>query len=110
MIHSRDIIASQPPVMAPTGLMFRLGLGALFLINALVAMMRPEDFAGLLEKSGVMGAVSSFGGLRSITLLIALNDAALGTLLISGKCRRFTNLAVGVYLLAITATKLLALV
>ena len=98
-------------MVAPaTGLMFRLGLGALFLMNALVAILRPEDFAGLLDKSGVMNAMSRLGGLRSITLAIAFNDALLGGLLISSKCRRFTNVSVGIYLLVVTAIKLLALV
>jgi hypothetical protein len=110
MINSRDIPA-RPQVLASggTGLLFRLGLGGLFLINAVVAVLHPGEFVGLINDSGLANVIGHIGGVRLVTVFVAVNDAALACLLFSGKCRRLTNLWIGLYLLVVTAIKVLAL-
>jgi hypothetical protein len=88
--------------------LFRFGFAGVFLINALVAWLQPQDFLGLMQKSL---AVNWLGSLEWLIPIIALNDLALGiVILITPKhYRPYVYAWTGLWFLAITVVKLTAL-
>jgi hypothetical protein len=87
---------------------FRFGFAGVFLINALVAWLQPQDFLGLMQKSL---AVNWLGGLERMIPLIAVNDLALGIVILAApkRYRPYVYAWSGLWFLAITIVKLTAL-
>jgi hypothetical protein len=87
---------------------FRFGFAGVFLINALVAWLQPEDFLNLMYKSL---AVNWLGRLEWLIPVIALNDLAIAIviLVIPKRYRPYVYAWVGLWFLAITVIKLTAL-
>jgi hypothetical protein len=88
--------------------LFRFGFAGVFLINALIAWLQPQDFLGLMQKSL---AVNWLGSLEWLIPIIAINDLALGiVILIAPKhYRPYVYAWTGLWFLAITVVKLTAL-
>lgn len=61
----------------------RMGLGLVFLANALLAIFKPEEFIELLDASFVSGVLPISAA--ALTKLIALNDAVVAILLLTGR-------------------------
>jgi hypothetical protein len=102
---------AAPAVGAPRGgwleLVFLLGLGSVFLVNAAVALVEPAGFIELVAASP-MGAVMGDGAW--IAPLIAVNDLLIGSAVIAA--HRFPILRApvlawaGVWLLIVTVLKI----
>jgi hypothetical protein len=88
--------------------LFRCGFAGVFLINALVAWLQPQDFLNLMNKSLVL---SWLGELRWLIPLIAVNDLLLGLMIlfVPKRYRPFIYAWAGLWFLAITVIKLTAL-
>jgi hypothetical protein len=88
--------------------LFRFGFAGVFLINALVAWLQPQDFLGLMQKSL---AVNWLGNLDPLIPVIALNDLALGIIILAApkRFRPYVYAWTGLWFLAITVVKLTAL-
>ncbi len=98
--------AAGRPLLEWTAL---VGLGVVFLVNAFVAVVQPEEFERLVADSAFDG-LSDIGWLAG---LIALNDLLVGIALIATVSLaryRFHALAwAGAWLLAVSAIKLTTL-
>jgi hypothetical protein len=88
--------------------LFRFGFAGVFLINALIAWLQPQDFLGLMQKSL---ALNWLGGLDLLIPVIALNDLALGIVILIAPrhYRPYVYAWTGLWFLAITLVKLTAL-
>lgn len=88
--------------------LFRFGFAGVFLINALVAWLQPQDFLGLMQKSL---AVNWLGSLEWLIPIIAINDLALGIIILVApkNSRPYVYAWTGLWFLAITVVKLTAL-
>ena len=83
-----------------------VGLGAVFLVNALTAVLRPEDFERLVADSA-FAALADAGWLP---MLIGINDLVVGSALIAAVwLSRFRPVVLawaGVWLMAVSAIRL----
>ena len=61
----------------------RIGLGLVFLANALTAILEPEEFIELLDASLVSGIMPVSAA--ALTKLIAVNDTIVAILLLAGR-------------------------
>jgi hypothetical protein len=88
--------------------LFRFGFAGVFLINALIAWLQPQDFLGLMQKSL---AVNWLGNLEWLIPIIAINDLALGIIILAAPkhYRPYVYAWTGLWFLAITVVKLTAL-
>ncbi len=88
--------------------LFRFGFAGVFLINALVAWLQPQDFLGLMQKSLV---INWLGNLDPLIPVIAINDFALGIIILIApkNYRPYVYAWTGLWFLAITVVKLTAL-
>ncbi len=88
------------------------GLAGVFLVNALVAWLQPDDFTELVEHSLVGRSVSAMSG-RWVAWAIAVHDLTIGVALLATVWftwpRRFVLAWAGTWLLAVTLVKLTAL-
>ena len=88
------------------------GMAGVFLVNALVALLQPEDFTGLVARSAMGRAVPAMSG-TWMAVAIGINDLLLGLAL--GTSIWFTRLRThvlawaGIWLLAVTVIKLSSL-
>jgi hypothetical protein len=87
---------------------FRFGFAGVFLINALVAWLQPQDFLGLLQKSPVVNWLPGLGWLIPV---IAVNDLLIAVVILAApkRYRPYVYAWVGIWFLAITLIKLTAL-
>lgn len=96
----------------PLELLLIVGLAGVFTVNALVAVLEPSDFTGLLERSLVGRAIPAMRG-RWVAWTIAVHDFTIGACLLATMwVRRARSLALGwagAWLLAVTLVKLTAL-
>ena len=87
-------------------LVFLLGLGSVFLVNAAVAIVEPAGFQELVAASPVGGLI---GGAAWIAPLIAVNDFLIGTSIIAAYRIRMLRAPVlawaGLWLLMVTVMK-----
>lgn len=86
--------------------LFRIGFAGVFLVNSVVAVVEPDSFVKLMHSSIMGHFVHNFA---PFTALIALNDAALGLLLLSGRWQSYVLAWSGLWLLAVTVIKATAL-
>jgi hypothetical protein len=88
--------------------LFRFGFASVFLINALIAWLQPQDFLGLMQKSL---AVKWLGHLEWMIPVIAMNDLALGIIILIApkNYRPYVYAWTGLWFLAITVVKLTSL-
>lgn len=86
----------------------RLGLAALFGVNALVAWIDPDDFTSLVESAGVDRLIDS----QVVLWGIRVNDfvVALAVLFAWNRWPRLVPVWVGLYLFGVGAIKLAAMV
>jgi hypothetical protein len=100
------------PQLQPLELLLIAGLAGVFIVNALVALLEPSDFTGLVERSLVGRAVPTMSG-RWIAWVIAVHDLTIGVALLATmwilRARPFVLAWAGVWLLAVTLVKLTAL-
>jgi hypothetical protein len=83
-----------------------LGFGALFLVNALAAVVQPEDFERLVADS----AFAPLADAEWLPVLIGINDLVVGLALIAAiwlsRFRLIVLAWAGVWLLAVSAIRL----
>jgi hypothetical protein len=88
-------------------IVFLLGLGGVFLANALVAIVEPEGFRELVAASPVGGLI---GDAAWVAPVIAANDLLTGTAVIAAhrvpRARSGVLAWAGVWLLVVTVMKL----
>jgi hypothetical protein len=103
--------AAVLPRVLPFDLVFLVGLAGVFLVNAVVAVVHPEDFTGLLSRS----ALARWAHLDRATWLVPLitvNDLLLGLAVLAVMWRaRGRSLVLawsGGWLLLVTLVKLSA--
>ncbi len=88
--------------------LFRFGFAGVFLINAVVAWLQPDDFLNLMEKSLVMNWLP---GLEWLIPVITINDLLIAVVILAApkRYRPYVYAWVGLWFLAITVIKLTAL-
>lgn len=88
--------------------LFRFGFAGVFLTNALIAYVQPEDFLKLMEKSL---ATNWFSRPDLLIPMITLNDFAIAVVILAAprRYRPYVYAWTGLWFLAITVIKLLAL-
>jgi hypothetical protein len=100
------------PQLQPLELLLIAGLAGVFIVNALVALLEPSDFTGLVERSLVGRVVPTMSG-RWIAWVIAIHDLTVGASLLATlwipRARPFVLAWAGAWLLAVTLVKLTAL-
>jgi hypothetical protein len=100
------------PQVQPLELLLIAGLAGVFIVNAVVALVEPTDFTGLVERSLVGRAVPTMSG-RWIAWVIAVNDLTIGVSLLATmwivRARPFVLAWAGAWLLAVSLVKLTAL-
>ena len=88
------------------------GLAGVFLVNAIVAVLDPSDFTGLVERSLVGRAIPVMRG-GWIAWMIAVHDLTIGVSLLATmwfiRARRFVLAWAGAWLLMVTLVKFTAL-
>lgn len=91
---------------------FLSGLAGVFLVNAIVAFVQPDDFTRLVARS-TLGEWVHLAGSSWIGPLIAINDLLLGVAVIAAirftRTRALVLAWTGAWLFAVTAIKLTAL-
>ena len=89
-----------------------VGLAGVFLVNALIAWLQPDDFVDLVRHSAVAGLFPVEPG-RWVAWVIGLNDVVLGVLLVAtircGRNRAAVLAWSGVWLLSVTVIKMTSL-
>jgi hypothetical protein len=91
----------------PLELLFRAGFAGVFLVNAALAILEPRGFETLMRNSFI-GAFLGFN-LTPWLWLIAVNDALLGGLILSGRWRSVVLAWSGAWLFAVTLLKVSSL-
>jgi len=88
------------------------GMAGVFLVNALVAVLQPSDFTGLVARSALGRTVPAMAG-DWMAVAIGLNDLLLGLALVLAlwltRLRTYVLAWAGVWLLAVTVIKLSSL-
>ena len=88
-------------------LIFRVGFASIFLINAVVAALRPEDFLGMLENNIIASRLGYHDLMIKFTMI---NDLLLGVFLLLGKYKRLVYPWAGAWLITVAGLKLMNLV
>jgi hypothetical protein len=87
-------------------------LAGVFMVNAIVAVLEPSEFRGLLERS-LVGRVISTMSDQWVAWVIAVHDLTIGLSLLAtmwfGRARPFVLAWAGAWLLAVGVVKLTAL-
>ena len=100
------------PQLQPLELLLIVGLAGVFMVNAIVALLEPSDFTGLLERSLVGRMVPTMSG-QWVAWVIAVHDLTIGVSLLATmwilRARPFVLAWAGAWLLAVALVKLTAL-
>jgi hypothetical protein len=72
---------------------FRLGLGSVFIINSLTALIQPDGFRKLIEHNFI---AQSVGHYQLQLYIIAVNDMLLGLILLSGFKKKYVYAWAGI--------------
>lgn len=92
--------------------LFLLGLAGVFLVNAVVAVVDPDDFTDLVARSG-FGQALRLDRVPWLGPAIAVNDLVLGAAVLAAarltRARAIVLAWTGLWLLAVTLIKLTAL-
>jgi len=86
---------------------FRIGFAGVFLVNSITALVDPSGFTRLMQNSLMGGFIQDF---TPFVRLIAVNDFALGLLVLSGLWQKYVLAWSGLWLLAVTLIKLSTLI
>ncbi len=78
--------------------LFRIGLGGIFLTNSVIAWTAPGDFKDLLTSNNL---TSHIGHADLLVKLIGINDAALFLVILSGQYRKLVAVWGSVWLVAV---------
>lgn len=85
------------------------GLAGVFLVNALVAVVQPSDFTGIVDRSLIGRTVPALSA-DWVAWVIGINDGAIGVCLVVALCARrarsFVLAWAGLWLLAVTVVKM----
>lgn len=109
--------AAQParplaPKLQPLELLLIVGLAGVFMVNAIVALLEPSEFRGLLERSLVGRVIPTMSG-QWVASVIAVHDLTIGVSLLATvwipRARPFVLAWAGAWLLAVALVKLTAL-
>lgn len=88
------------------------GLAGVFLVNALVAVLQPSDFTGLVDRSLLGRWFPAFSG-SWVVWAIAINDLSLGICLVaatwSRRARPYVLAWAGIWLFVVTVIKVTSL-
>ncbi|HEX8226962.1 MAG TPA: hypothetical protein VF572_03780 [Candidatus Saccharimonadales bacterium] len=106
---ARDrLIALQRRLMSDAALsgIFRGGFAFIFLINGVIAWIKPADFIHLLESFPV---ASMLGFIPQMVMFTGLHDVVLGLLILSGKWQKYVLAWAGLWLSLVTVIKLVSL-
>jgi hypothetical protein len=79
-------------------LLFRIGLGGIFLANSVTAWVAPGDFKDLIISNSLAGHI---GHADFLVKLIGVNDAALFLVILSGQYRKLVAIWGSLWLAAI---------
>lgn len=100
------------PQLPPLELLLIAGLAGVFVVNAIVAVVEPSDFTGLLEQSLVGRTIPTMSD-RWVAWAIAVHDLTIGVLLLATvwilRARPFVLAWAGAWLLAVALVKLTTL-
>jgi hypothetical protein len=99
-INPQLLRSMQEPLLA---WIFRVGFASIFLINCVNAWVRPADFQGLLN-SFPLPLIRDHTSL--FIKFAGLNDLILGSLILSGKFKRYIWAWAGVWLAIVSLVKL----
>ena len=98
--------------MEPLELLLIVGLAGVFMVNAMVALLEPSDFTGLVERSLVGRSIPALNG-QWVAGLIAVHDLTFGVALLATiwmpRTRAFVLASAGAWLLLVTFVKLTGL-
>ncbi len=84
--------------------LFRAGFASIFLANAVVAVVTPEAFKGLIT-TNIIGQYFPASLIDAMVWFIALNDVFIGVAILSGKWRYFIYIWAGLWLIIIAGIK-----
>lgn len=112
IVSNKRVGTSVPGDLRNFELALLAGLAGVFIVNALVAYLQPDDFVDLVRASALSGHFPVSPG-RWLAWAIGVNDLALGLLLVASiRFRRWKSAMLawsGVWLLAVTVVKLTSL-
>jgi hypothetical protein len=98
--------------LQPLELLLLVGLAGVFMVNAIVALLEPSEFRGLLERS-LVGRVIPTMSRHWVAWVIAVHDLTIGVLLLATawilRARPFVLAWAGAWLLVVALVKLTAL-
>jgi len=100
--YVRSILGNDGPLE----LVFRIGFATIFLTNAWTSLADPSSFLRLIDQN-ILGHLVGHYELQ--LYLIALNDSALGLLILSGYKKRLVYAWAGAWLLIVTFFKITSL-
>lgn len=107
----REGAAVLPRLLFPLDFVFLAGLAGVFLVNAVVAVVHPEDFTGLLSRSA-LARWAHLDGATWLVPLITVNDLLLGFAVLAvlrrARGRSLVLAWSGAWLLLVTLVKLSA--
>lgn len=96
----------RPLISQSLDLCFRIGMGLVFIINSVTAIMQPSSFRKLIESNFLAHAI---GHTQIMLYIIAVNDALLGMLIVSGIKRKYIYAWAGLWLFIVTFIKFTSL-
>ncbi|WP_018465035.1 hypothetical protein [Calidithermus timidus] len=109
-VESALRLTEPDPAMAtshPPHWIFRLGFASIFLVNSLSALIDPNTFLKLMERSFLRLTPLP---LEPMLWFIALNDLLTGALVLLGWKGRYVYIWAGMWMLAVTWVKLSTLI
>lgn len=98
--------SDKPFIAESLDLCFRIGFGLVFIINSVTAIIQPAIFKKLLESNFL---AHTLGQTQIMLYIIAVNDALLGVLIISGIKRQWIYAWAGLWLFFVTFLKFTSL-
>ena len=85
---------------------FRVGFASIFLVNGLIALLKPEDFEKLLLSFPLAEAI---GHIDIMIMIASINDLVLSGLILSGKYRKLIWAWAGTWFAMVSIIKFISL-
>ncbi len=98
MIHEPKQAIIMAEMLKKKQLLFRLGLGGIFLANSVTAWVASGEFRGALMANSL---TSSIGHTDFLIKLIGVNDALLFLIILSGKYRKLAAVWASLWLVTV---------
>jgi len=93
----------------PEALAVRIGIASIFVVNAIVAGVHPEEFTSVLRANLVGGRLPD-GLLGPMVVFAGLNDLALGAAILSGRQRKLVFAWMAAWVVLVGGLKLMNLI